>query len=53
MICAPSPPQMSRKEIMKQIGRLFLLRVNISLVGSMIDSPVRPVLLPRANCHNS
>lgn len=35
--------QMSRKEIMKQIGRLFLLRVNISLVGSMIDSPVRPL----------
>jgi uncharacterized Rmd1/YagE family protein len=34
---------MSRKEIMKQIGRLFLLRVNISLVGSMIDSPVRLV----------
>ena len=24
---------------MKHIGRLFILRVNISLVGSMIDSP--------------
>ncbi|KAL7415958.1 hypothetical protein BDY24DRAFT_380627 [Mrakia frigida] len=28
-----------RVEIMKHIGRLFILRVNISLVGSMIDSP--------------
>ncbi|CED82936.1 Uncharacterized conserved protein [Phaffia rhodozyma] len=32
--------KMPRKEIMKQIGRLFLLRVNISLVGSsFVDSP--------------
>lgn len=27
-------------EIMKQIGELFLLRTNINLVGSVLDSPV-------------
>ena len=33
-----------RSEIMKQIGNLFILRININLVGSILDSPVR--LLP-------
>ena len=27
-------------EIMQQIGELFLLRININLVGSVLDSPV-------------
>ena len=27
---------------MKQIGNLFILRININLVGSILDSPVRP-----------
>lgn len=31
-----------RSEIMKQIGNLFILRININLVGSILDSPVRP-----------
>lgn len=26
---------------MKQIGELFILRININLVGSVLDSPVR------------
>ena len=30
-----------RSEIMKQIGNLFILRININLVGSILDSPVR------------
>ena len=25
---------------MKQIGNLFILRININLVGSILDSPV-------------
>lgn len=25
---------------MKQIGNLFILRININLVGSVLDSPV-------------
>jgi uncharacterized Rmd1/YagE family protein len=29
-----------RSEIMKQIGNLFILRININLVGSILDSPV-------------
>jgi hypothetical protein len=42
---------------MKQIGNLFILRININLVGSILDSPVCPtpfslqlssVLLPMA-----
>lgn len=33
-----------RSEIMKQIGNLFILRININLVGSILDSPVRPKL---------
>ncbi|OCF78803.1 cytoplasmic protein [Kwoniella mangroviensis CBS 8886] len=28
-----------RSEIMKQIGNLFILRININLVGSILDSP--------------
>lgn len=36
-------PQMPRKEIMKQIGSLFILRINWG--GSILDSPVRPSLL--------
>ncbi|KAK9458204.1 hypothetical protein V1511DRAFT_454992 [Dipodascopsis uninucleata] len=31
--------QMSRKEIMMSIGELFILRININLHGSVIDSP--------------
>jgi len=31
---------MHHDEIMQQIGRLFFLRMNISLVGSVLDSPV-------------
>lgn len=27
---------------MKQIGNLFILRININLVGSILDSPVSP-----------
>ncbi|KAH8115944.1 DUF155-domain-containing protein [Phellopilus nigrolimitatus] len=30
---------MPHKEIMQQIGELFLLRMNINLVGSVLDSP--------------
>jgi hypothetical protein len=32
--------QLPRSEIMKQIGNLFILRININLVGSILDSPV-------------
>lgn len=31
--------QMSRGEIMKSIGELFILRININLHGSLLDSP--------------
>lgn len=31
---------MPHKEIMQQIGRLFILRMNINLVGSVLDAPV-------------
>jgi uncharacterized Rmd1/YagE family protein len=31
---------MHHDEIMQQIGQLFLLRMNINLVGSVLDSPV-------------
>lgn len=31
--------QMSRKDIMKSIGELFILRININLHGSILDSP--------------
>lgn len=43
----------SHTQQMKQIGRLFLLRVNISLVsGSMVDSPVRRLpCLVRSQSH--
>jgi uncharacterized Rmd1/YagE family protein len=34
-----------RSEIMKQIGNLFILRININLVGSILDSPVCPTTL--------
>lgn len=30
---------------MKQIGNLFILRININLVGSILDSPVSPAPL--------
>ncbi|KAG8889471.1 hypothetical protein FRB98_004156 [Tulasnella sp. 332] len=30
---------MPHKEIMQQIGRLFILRMNINLVGSVLDAP--------------
>jgi uncharacterized Rmd1/YagE family protein len=33
--------QMHHDEIMQQIGQLFILRMNINLVGSVLDSPVR------------
>lgn len=31
---------------MKQIGNLFILRININLVGSILDSPVSRFLPP-------
>lgn len=31
--------EMSREEIMKSIGELFILRININLHGSILDSP--------------
>lgn len=31
---------------MQQIGQLFLLRMNINLVGSVLDSPVGIILSP-------
>ncbi|ESX00942.1 hypothetical protein KL918_002587 [Ogataea parapolymorpha] len=31
--------EMSREEIMKSIGELFILRININLHGSVLDSP--------------
>lgn len=31
--------EMSRQEIMKSIGELFILRININLHGSVLDSP--------------
>lgn len=34
---------MNHKEIMRKIGELFLLRTNINSVGSVLDSPVRPL----------
>ncbi|KAI0646507.1 hypothetical protein C8Q79DRAFT_1050523 [Trametes meyenii] len=37
---------MSHKEIMRKIGELFLLRTNISSVGSVLDSPTYPDLQP-------
>lgn len=30
---------MSRRDIMKHIGELFILRININLQGSVLDSP--------------
>lgn len=30
---------MTRREIMKHIGELFILRININLQGSVLDSP--------------
>lgn len=30
---------MPHNEIMQQIGQLFILRMNINLVGSVLDSP--------------
>lgn len=32
--------QMKHTEIMQQIGQLFMLRININLVGSVLDAPV-------------
>lgn len=32
---------MPHGEIMRQIGQLFLLRMNINLVGNVLDAPVR------------
>lgn len=34
---------MRHSEIMQQIGELFLLRININLVGSVLDYPVRRI----------
>lgn len=31
--------KMKHKEIMRQIGQLFMLRININLVGSVLDAP--------------
>lgn len=38
-ISATGAVEMSRKEIMKSIGELFILRININLHGSILDSP--------------
>lgn len=38
-ISATGTVEMSRKEIMKSIGELFILRININLHGSILDSP--------------
>lgn len=35
---------------MKQIGNLFILRININLVGSILDSPVSRFLPPSLFC---
>jgi len=39
-----------RKDIMRQIGQLFILRINVNLIGSVLDSPeifwVQPQLEP-------
>ncbi|CAE6406022.1 unnamed protein product [Rhizoctonia solani] len=37
---------MPHGEIMRQIGQLFLLRMNINLVGNVLDSPDYPDLKP-------
>ena len=43
---------MPHTEIMQQIGQLFILRMNLNLVGSVLDSPemfwVRPL---QSNLH--
>lgn len=38
-ISATGAVEMTRKEIMKSIGELFILRININLHGSILDSP--------------
>ncbi|GJJ10526.1 hypothetical protein Clacol_004752 [Clathrus columnatus] len=38
--------RMRHKEIMRQIGQLFMLRININLVGSVLDAPSFPDLQP-------
>lgn len=38
-----------RSEIMKHIGNLFILRININLVGSILDSPVGYLLRATTN----
>ncbi|GMM27703.1 Rmd1 protein [Martiniozyma asiatica (nom. inval.)] len=38
-ISATGKVEMTRQEIMKSIGELFILRININLHGSILDSP--------------
>lgn len=49
-IAATGKVEMNRNEIMKSIGELFILRININLHGSVLDSPelmwVEPQLEP-------
>lgn len=49
-IASTGKVEMSRNEIMKSIGELFILRININLHGSVLDSPelmwVEPQLEP-------
>lgn len=35
---------------MKQIGNLFILRININLVGSILDSPVSNTIVGPGRC---
>lgn len=38
-VAATGKISMSRKDIMKSIGELFILRINVNLHGSVLDSP--------------
>ncbi|KAG7097586.1 hypothetical protein E1B28_004923 [Marasmius oreades] len=44
---------MPHKEIMQQIGQLFLLRSNINSVGSVLDSPVSADIWIQRECYHS
>lgn len=39
MVAESGKVHMSRKQIMMNVGELFILRININLVGSVLDSP--------------
>lgn len=42
--------KMSRRDIMKHIGELFILRININLQGSVLDSPELMWAVSRPDC---